>query len=95
MMGWSFESISTDTVPEKKLCSLIGEALHLGCVGTVLLLAFLCEGPWWPAGPRLAIVNSALPVVDLTGGQDQDPGVAPQPKRVRRTGCLRMRPSQQ
>ena len=88
-MGWDFDGVSTGRIPEKRLCSLIGEGLDLGCLGTVLYLVFLSSGPWW-VEPRMP---DSIPVAVLdvsAAGVSSESGSVARPKKQRRTGCLPM-----
>jgi hypothetical protein len=85
LMGWDVESLKLAGFPESKLCGLIGEGLHLGCVGLVLCLIFaLPQAPWWdPLSVKLR--------TDALAPQLAAPAqaAARAPKRQRRLGLIR------
>jgi hypothetical protein len=85
-MGWDFDSLNLSGIDEKKMLKMVGESLHLGCVGIIFYLIFLTEeGPWWdnPKG-----VNRARPVDASTAASSTSPAPKASAKRARRSGCL-------
>lgn len=85
VMGWDTEAVRMTDLEEKKLCGLIGESLHLGCIGVICYLVFLTDGPWWPAPARPASSASVQAVASSGSGEGDSQPVA---KRQRRVGCL-------
>ncbi len=85
VMGWGFDELQTKNVQEKKMLKMVGESLHLGCIGSIVFLIFLAdEGPWWSA-PKLA--QAARPV--LVDRASSSTAASPKaPKRARRTGVV-------
>jgi hypothetical protein len=50
-MGWDAANIDSTKVSERKMSGMIGEGLHLGCIGLTTMLVYnLQKAPWWPAG---------------------------------------------
>ncbi len=78
LMGWPTSTVKWSLIPDRHVASLVGEALHLSCLGLVLYAAILSTDTWWsnkdvpkvPAGSTVVAAPEAL-----------------QPKR-RRTGAV-------
>ncbi len=88
-MGWDTDNLDMAGLADKKLNGMIGEALYLGSIGTLLYLIFLSPGPWWhsPQGPDRACVVPAT----SSGSDGRTPPAQEAPrKRLRRSGCLSM-----
>jgi hypothetical protein len=86
MMGWPLALTDHKGISPAQFASLVGEGLHLGCLGIVFYSAFLCESaPWW----------SGRPIKSEEQNQQEDiPAAVVPAKRRRRTGCLVPRLSQ-
>ena len=86
VMGWDMQAIDFAGIPDRKLNSLVGEALHLGCVGLVMYLIFLTEAaPWWTRNDQAPPPGSGKAAPQVTEAHDVHALPA---KRQRRTGCL-------
>ncbi len=84
LMGWPCDRIDTANISAHQYASLVGEGLHLGCLGTVVYLVFLSESaPWWGRGSNLSFENVSTSVVPAAGS-DGDA----RPARRRRIGSL-------
>lgn len=87
IMGWDTDQTKFASLPDSKLCSLVGEGLHLGCLGLVLYSAYLSEGPWWsrPGGSSVVPAPGFKEEPADTSGALVDNNLS---KRRRRTGCV-------
>jgi hypothetical protein len=86
-MGSDDAELDLSGIDEKRAMRMIGESLHLGCIGAVFYYVFLSEcGPWWKS-PSKAGMARPVQTVGVSASSSSQP-VPPVRKRVRRTGCL-------
>ncbi len=87
VMGWDVAKVNFSGIDEKKALRMVGESLHMGCIGCVLYLVFLSDdGPWWAKPNKLHL---ARPVQAVSApASSSQPDLQKGPKRSRRTGCM-------
>jgi hypothetical protein len=81
-MGWDVETIRLSSVgiSDRKMCNMVGESLHLGCITLVILLSFLIQkASWWDQQEH----------PDSQAFVEPTPGAGPPKKQRRRIGLLR------
>jgi hypothetical protein len=83
MMGWPLGIVSTRGISPAQMASLLGEALHVACISSLVYSVFLTEtAPWWGSRPPVVLDTSSVGVKqpDLVG-----------PTKRRRTGAVGIR----